>query len=468
VSASEIAARVARERRGMTVIDFAEVGLPCWYILARCDVLAKKPISAIDETVMKAISLGVASPLELQLLLGLDDFVFEGAAVGLLSEGWAEGAPDQPLQLTEAGTEILESAVESVSEERVVPIYFDGLVRRPIASFDNAIKPRRAQAEGIREIPPTPAHPPDIRELQRSRGELIRILRTLRGGRDQESELLAIRGFDRRERIYRPATAVLLAANRGKAPLHLALAVDGEPSLVHETAFANAGQLERLGLERAQRTRRRQGLPPPGPKTLHPKLDISAEQTARERIALAEAAAEQAPGDRGAKRELRDARRQLGSLSPRTVLPHEHQRLLEAAIDSARSRLLIRGGTVTRAHLDRRMLKKLEAAAGRGTAVRIAVDISTDAVAAKALAGLAEGQPSLIIDSNLSDTNESALLSDDRFVALGTYPWLGFLGDANRVLGDRRSVLSSDPAKIDEVWDRLDGRPVSPRPTLDD
>ena len=141
---------------------------------SRCDVLAKKPISVIHETVMNAISLGVQGPSELQLLLGLDDFVFQGAAVGLLSEGWAEGAPDQPLALTEAGMEVLESAVEIVSEERVVPIYYDGLVRRPIASFDNGIKPKRAQAEGIREIPPTPAHPPDIRELRRSRGELIR------------------------------------------------------------------------------------------------------------------------------------------------------------------------------------------------------------------------------------------------------------------------------------------------------
>lgn len=460
MTASEIVARVARERRDMTVIDFAEVGLPCWYILARCDVLAKKRISAIDEAVMKAISLGVTGPSDLQLLLGLDDFVFEAAAVGLLSEGWAQGAPDQSLELTEAGTEVLESAVEIVSEERVVPIYYDGLVRRPIASFDNAIKPRRAQAEGLREIPPTPAHPPDIRELQRSRGELIRILRTLRGGRDQESELLAIRGFDRRERIYRPAIAVLLAADRGKEPLHLALAIDGEPSLVHETAFANAGQIERLGLERTQRTRRRRSLPLPGPKAMHSQLNIPAEQAARERIHLAEAVAEESPGDRGAKAELREARRQLGSLSPRTVLPHEHQRLLEAAIDSARSRLLIRGGGVTRINLDRRMLKKLEAAASRGVAMRIAVDIGTDAVAEKALAGLAEDRPSLIIEREVAKANESVLLSDDRFVVLGSYPWLGYLGDAKRLLGDRRTVLSTEGAKIDEVWQSFDGRPV--------
>jgi hypothetical protein len=460
VTASEIVARVARERRDMTVIDFAEVGLPCWYILARCDVLAKKPISVIDEAVMKAISLGVTGPSDLQLLLGLDDLVFEAAAVGLLSEGWARGAPDQPLELTEAGTEILESAVEIVSEERVVPIHYDGLARRPIASFDNAIKPRRAQAEGLREIPPTPAYPPDIRELQRSRGELIRILRTLRRGRDQESELLAIRGFDRRERIYRPAIAVLLAADRSQAPLHLALAIDGEPSLVHETAFANAGQIERLGLERTQRTRRRRSLPLPGPKALHSQLDVSAEQAARERIYLAESVVEESPGDRGAKAELRDARRQLGSLSPRTVLPHEHQRLLEAAIDSARSRLLIRGGGVTRTNLDRRMLKKLEAAAGRGVAMRVAVDLGTDTDAAKALARLAEDRPSLIIEREVSEAKESILLSDDRFVVLGRYPWLGFLGDAKRVLGDRRSMLSTDRARIDEVWQSLDGRPV--------
>ena len=63
-----------------------------------------------------------------------------------------------------------------------------------------------------------------------------------------------------------------------------------------------------------------------------------------------------------------------------------------------------------------------------------------------------------MIESDMSETDQSALLSDDRFVVLGNYPWLGFMGDADRNLGDRRSLLSTDRDQIDDVWQRFDGR----------
>lgn len=465
MSASEVAARVARDRSGMTLIDFAEVGLPYWYVLARCDVLAKKPISAIDESLMRAISLGVDEPVDLQLLLGLDESVFEAAVIGQLSEGWVDGTPEEPLTLTEAGREVLASAVEIVSEERVVPFHYDGLLRRPVAIHD-AIEPRRVGGQGIREMPPTPSRPPDIAELRSCRGDLVRILRGLRGGRDQETELLAIRGFDRRDRVYRPALAMLFASERGGSSLQLAIAIDGELSIEHEAAFANAGQLERLGLERALQSRRRGSLAPPGPEALRNNLDTEAEKAARERVARAEAAVDAADRNGPAGQELREARKQLGGLSPRIVLPHEHERLLEAAIDAARSRLLIMGGGVTGSHFDPDLRKKIQAALHRKVAVRIAVRINEES-ASSALKSLAKDHPHLVLGPEPSEQEESVLLSDDRFAVLGDYPWLSLLGDADRPLGDRRSLLTTDPAQIDELWARFDGRsppaPAAPR-----
>jgi hypothetical protein len=459
VSAADTAARIASERRGLTLVDFAEVGLPCWQILARCDVLARKPISAIDEAVMRAISLGIDRPSDLQLLLGLDQTVFEAAVVGMLSEGWVTGSSEQPLSLSEGGAEVLASAVEIVSEERVVPFYYDGLLRRPVA-IDDAIDPERARAQGIREIPPVPGRPPDVAELRSCRGELVRILRALRDGRDQESELLAIRGFDRRDRRYRPALAMLLVPDRGAGPSQLAIAIDGEPSVDHEAAFSTGGRLERLGVDRPLRSRRRGPPVMRGPKELRDQLDAEAETAARERIARAEGAFDGARPDRAAENELREARRELGGLSPRTVAPHEHQRLLEAGIDSARSRLLISGGAVSVAHLDRRMLERLRRALKREVMIRIAVREGprTARSARKALLALAEDQPLLELGPEPSEAAESVLLTDSRFAVLGSYPWFGLLGDAGRLLGDRRSLLTTDPDRIDALWESLDGR----------
>jgi hypothetical protein len=148
-------------------------------------------------------------------------------------------------------------------------------------------------------------------------------------------------------------------------------------------------------------------------------------------------------------------------------MPHEHERLLEAAIDSARSRLLISGGALTGSHLDNRLLRKLRAALERKVMVRIAVGEGppSSRVASKSLTALAEDQPALQLGPEPPEDGESVLLSDNHFAVLGHYPWLGHLGDADRFLGDRRSLLTTDAAQIDAQWQRLDGRsPPQPKP----
>ena len=461
MKAGEIAAQVAGERPGMTLLDFAEVGLPYWRILARCDVLAKKPLSAIDETVLRAISLGVQNPTDLQLLLGLQEPVFEGVIVGLLGEGWIEGAPEQPVALTEAGTEALGAAVELVSEERVVPFYYDGLLRRPVA-IDDAIEPRRARDLGIREVPPAPSRPPDIAELRKCRGDLVRILRTLRDGRDQETELLAIRGWDRRDRVYRPAIAMVFMRESGRGIPQLAFAIDGKESVDHEAAFASGGQIDRLGIVRALRSRRKSPLLLPGPKGLRDALRPQAEQAARDRIHRAEQMVDNAGTDRAPRRELRRARRELGSLSPRSVSPHEHQALLEYAIQSSQSQLLIRGGELAAAHVDLPLVDKLRAALERGARIWVATQSRPHGVASKALQDLAKDYSHMSLEFDLPERTESVLISDELLAIQGGYPWLGHLGDARRPLGDCRSILTTDSEWIKELAGRL-MNPPTPR-----
>src|SRR4051794_10355437 len=116
----------------MTLVDYVEVGLPAWRVLARCDVLEPKAISAIDETTMQAISLGVDEPLDLEILLGLDEQVLETTLTGLVGNEWARDAGQGgKLVLTEGGQEVLTAAMEIVARELVVPFDYDGLLRRP-------------------------------------------------------------------------------------------------------------------------------------------------------------------------------------------------------------------------------------------------------------------------------------------------------------------------------------------------
>src|SRR5262249_37589561 len=133
VTAADIATRHADSRPDMTLVDYVEVGLPVWHVLARCDVLEPKAISAIDETTLRAISIGVSDPLDLQILLGLDEQVLGTTLTGLVGQEWARDAGEGgEVALTEAGRAVLTSAMEIVARELVVPFDYDGLLRRPI------------------------------------------------------------------------------------------------------------------------------------------------------------------------------------------------------------------------------------------------------------------------------------------------------------------------------------------------
>jgi hypothetical protein len=455
---SEIAERFADARAGMTLLDYCEVGLPCWRVLARCEVLARKPISTIDETIMRAVMLGVDEVSELELFLGLDETVLESAIVGLVADERVQSTSDDRLELTEIGQGVLAAAVEIVSREQVVPFDYDGLLRRPIL-VDELLEPRRLRERGLREVPPFPARRPDVSELRSSRQEIIRLLRRLGDGRDQESQLLAIRGFDRRDRMYRPAVAMLFAPLGARGRVEIAFAVEDELSIEHEAAFANAGLQDRLAIERRLRAARRRALPLPGPTAMRERVDIEAETAARDRVREARTAAESVD-DEKTRAQLRQARGAFAAISPRTTHAHEHAALLDIALVTSRERLLIAGGPVSDAHIDSGFVRRLGESLKRGACVRIvtggAVEGQTRGL--EQLRTLARDYPALVLDEQPGTGKDRVLLSDGRFAVIGGYTWLGHLGNARRELGDARSLLTTSSTEIDELWQRFDQR----------
>lgn len=457
MSTAEVVARYTHSRPDMTLVDYAEVGLPAWRILARCDVLAPKAISAIDETTMQAIALGIADPVELQVMLGLDEQVLDTTLTALVSNEWARDAGDGAVALTDAGNEILGAATEIVAREVVVPFDYDGLLRRPI--LDQTLLDRRhGAAQGLREVPADPERAPDVAELRSCRQDIARVLRQAGSRREQDSQLLQVRSIDRRDRLVLPALALVFAPD-GRGRCEVALAIGDELSVEHEAVFVNAGLANRIGLGRRLRATQRRPLPLPGPANWRSHLDSDAESAARRALREAREGAMANDGDDGGAEEIRVARAALNALPVRTVLPHEHQALLRIALSGSQRRLLIAGGAVTREHADGRLLQQLRRTLDTGTLVKIVVSGAAPGSeqALEALRAVARDYPNLVVDEQ-DLREEGALLSDDRFVAFGSFPWLGQLGDRERPLADRRSLLTRDPAAIEATWNACDGR----------
>lgn len=448
-----IAARFANNRPGMELVDFIEVGLPSWKVLARCEVLAKKPLSAIDETILKCLTLDFKDVPEIQIMLGLDEIVLTTSITSLIQRGWVTGSGHDSIEPTESGQEILAKATEVESRELVIPFHYDGLLRRPITQ-DSSVSRKEGLRLGLKEIPPSPDRKPDVSELRTCRQELSAVLRNMNDRREQESQLLTIHSIDRGDRYMIPAIALTYAPS-GKGRCEVCFVVDDEASPDHEAAFV-AGSLQmRFGLDRNLRGTTRRKLPLRLPAGMAVEdLDLDSEARARTRLRELE---EESERGRDVRNDLVTARKALAGIAPRTVQPGEHRQLLETAIALSKKRLLLAGGKFTSRVLDAGLVRSLRKTLDSGTVAILHLEAWSNEPESthQALRDLAAEYENLTIKEVDEFVGRHVLLSDDRFVVSGHFPWGAYLGDSHRPIADHRSILQTDRVAIDSAWHRF-------------
>src|SRR4051812_34558428 len=154
MSAADVAARFAR-RPDFELIAYTDVGLPHWSLRTRCELMARTPVSPIDQFILRAIGLKVDRRNDLMILLGLDDVVLDGAVGSMLAADWLESIGDEQVALTEKGRAAEQAAVQERSEERTITFEFDGLLRRP-ELLAQPLEPNQLAGIGARQIPPHP------------------------------------------------------------------------------------------------------------------------------------------------------------------------------------------------------------------------------------------------------------------------------------------------------------------------
>jgi hypothetical protein len=466
MSAADVAARFA-QRPDFELIAYADVGLPYWRVLTRCELLARKQISPIDEFVLRAVKIGLDRREEISVMLGLDDVILDGTVGAMLAEDWVELVGAEQVTLTDKGATAEHAAVQERSEERMITFEFDGLLRRP-SLLDLPLEPNQLAALGAREIPPFPVARPDEFELREHRGELERLIRSFGKRHDREVDLLAIKEVVRRERVFREATALLFRALQGNE-LRVGFVLEDELSDEHEHAFAQARLLDRIGLARGVRSR-----------TRHPALlgeaaralyDADAEHSIREQIRQRRQALEV---DREPNSELsdalREARERLGKLFVRTLECYEHPPLLDLALRSAKKDLLLISPRITGAVIDEDLAGEMRRALRRGVRIRLGYGINRDTQAGldeaahERLRRLAADYPKLEV-AHLGSLKLNALVRDERLAAITNFPLLAHRGDATRALGDERGwllasaeLVAAARAEWEEAWGRAQPR----------
>lgn len=444
---SELLRQLSHSRPGFTMLGALPVAMPHWRLRLRVELLTRREISPLEEFVLRAAEEIDPQLGAIQTLLGLDDETFQDTIAALVSHEWARVDAQARLVLTEQGRLAASSARSERSEERPLTVEYDGLLRTPTL-LDLPVAPAQRRSMGLAELPTYPAKPPDLLELSEKADALQSIIRTLGDGRDQEVDLLAVKGILRRDRVYREATLVIFRSeNEG---IQLAPVIDGVVSQEHESRLANPALLRQLRV--ASELRRGRRFDQILPRYLRDLYDANAQERAYAFQAETSTQEGQPSGAEQAAAALR-------ALTVRTLAPYEHPPLLAAAIRTTAKRLLIVAPAITPAVFDRGLVSALRDRLKANTHVEIGYEHQDEIQLPSALTDLNRDHDNLKLFV-LRKVPVASLVRDDNLAVRTLFPLLAYNG-LERGFRDERGWLVTTPTLVKPLTDEIEAEIAS-------
>jgi hypothetical protein len=442
-AAAEAAARFAA-RPGFDLVSFREVGIPIYRMTLLTVVMIERPLPALQEFALRAIDAGFDTPAGVAEFLGLDERDLDEAFYVLVAEHFIEikrlGEGGEGLVLTPRGKDALESFRMTQAEERSYVVDYDGLLRIPVRQRGWSIRERALRDTGAIALAPSPPRRPNIRDLDIAQVEgALREMRAI----DRSRKLLELVRVARTETVFLPATMLVFRAHVGDE-VHAAFVIDGRLSEDHAQSFAEAQGPARLGL-------------------LTGNAD-SLREAASEVLgsAAAEAALEALRHDTRPPPEVSETADQDPGPSQTIELleTFDHPRYLNAALASAKSRLVIVSPWIKRRVVDEAFVGRLRSLLRQDVHVYIGFGISLvqagsdDGDAVRALERLASEFPHFVL-RRFGDTHAKVLIVDDDLAVVTSFNWLSFVGDPDRTFRDERGMLVRRPHVVADVAKRI-------------
>lgn len=480
--AAEIASRYAFSRPGFRLVQAEEVGLPYFWLTLEAIVQERKSLSPVDEFVLLAIRSGLDDPDRVARFLGLEPHLVNRTLVDQIHADTVDWVPSQGdrrvLRLTERGHQV--AAELATIEPKQAPLFvaFDRMTWQVShLRKEDFVRPHELRDAGVRSLPWRRANRPLPAELPVRRVDAALVGRGFqRSDQAVRSEILAITGVPRGERMYRPAMLLVYQeeAATSAAEVEVDIVVDGRRSDEHSRTAAELGVAKPLSLESDRSST--EELPPDlaelrataadKVETLHQRASI-----ARARLATLEETARSAgvdpSTDRAAtvsRQEIIEVENELAALQVRALEVWEHAPILRSALADAKQRLLIISPWIKGAVVDRGFLEALSGALVRGVRVHIGYGIARNAFERQKNDVRAEGELSQLAHQFqnftfclLGDTHAKVLVWDD-FIVTTSFNWLSYKGDPNLPFRQEEGTLVSSDRYSDEQYRRHSAR----------
>ncbi len=486
---SSVASR-ARRRFPDHKLDVAyAVCLPVYELRLKVTEMAEHDLSTAARFILQLANLGVVQPAEIGRMLGIQDSYLSSAAAELLSESLVVQRPDNGIEVTDSGKELLMSGGRSLQPRNRHPrVPFDPLIKA-IADIDiDRLLDRNAvRKEGLFVVPTKPRRPrltnlriADIRayDQRTRRPQMTEILEIadikdvrLRYRDDIILVKLSAPGSDRptfaayrAQQYLEEVTAAIQRLADGGADL-----VPDELKTDHSSPRVSSGTVSNEESRVLAAIRDLHGeVSEKEQAVATAKATEGTTQSSYERAALAhEVKALQAERE-NLIGELAERQEELDGLTKgevRLIRTEEHREVMLDAMTKASSELTLVSAWMNPRAFDSEVCRTLAAAITRGVTVRIAWGMGTKgrrgAEAPRnrvqgemALAGLVRLIPNGLrqrLVTKLTETHEKFIICDDIFCAWGSFNWLSYRGERDSMYRRETSLYSERPDDI-AIW----------------
>jgi hypothetical protein len=473
VRPEEDARRYAFAFPGFELIGYGEIALPFYAVSVEAVVQIRRPIPAIEEFVLQAVSIGLTDPTEIGEFLGLDARVLERAILAQWNEAenidypGIDGSGRHELVLTHKGETALRDLASIVPERREFVVAFDRVLWGASTVRSGDLLPRKL-VPGARELrpkkqvrpKPTDFTVPEVNSI------VLDVMTQFTGSRgEMVKEVVAITGLgQRRERVL-PAVLLGYETEDG-ADFEAKVVVDGRLSPLHSAALGESGNFTRDDLVASSHRRRASQhasvarVPEHLRSQIRPRGDTAAAHSRVAAIRAALVGMSQADDDEPARKggdagpdladQLAGALATLYAPGVRIVPPWEHRLLLDEAVSSARRRLTIVTQSLRESVVDANLVDMIRRVADGGAQVTIAYSAEEeDRAAVRLLGNAAEQSHGRIRVDAVQPPVEATLIWDDRW-AVSTFDWLGYRARSETLRADE-GLLVTLPVEVDEA-----------------
>lgn len=366
-----------------------------------------------------------------------------------------------------------------IINEKYALIHFDAILRKPtLFRFQTLLKYKDLKDEGLIEIEVYPPRRPQVEEI--SAADLERILKTIPMNSEQRRDVLAVRSLDSRsiKKAYLRAICLFFKSLEDDEK-QLAFIIDGKQSQEHELAFAaNEGFRRSLANLRSNDEKAEVRALTEGVEDTTTPQQLTAESDKLQTeasVAQVEGALESAPDDekqalreklQELEQQLSKAKEEADRFEVKNLYVTDHPPLLDDAISTAKSRLMIISPWVAGKVVTRAFTNKLESLLRKGVLVYIGYGISedetqnlipSDVAARKKLRDL-DQMFSNFTFKRLGNTHAKVLIKDSEFAAITSFNWLSFKGDPSRTFRDEQGTLLRKPDSVNKKFDELVAR----------